>query len=200
MRRVSKLILCVGVLVLVSSATAWGVSIGVGTDTARIKVDNELVAGGAYPLPSFKIGNTGTDSMGYVLKVAPIDGSDPIPAAWVTFEPDAAYLKAAQWVDVKATINVPADAAPGTYGALLAASPKLPEGMASAKVNVGAGPKVEIKVIAGSPTRATVWRAKRWFAATQPWSAIGLVAAGLAVVGVVLWLVLRLRGRQRIAG
>jgi len=178
-------------LVLVGSSAAWGASIGVGTDTGRIKVDNELVAGGTYPLPTFRVGNTGSESMGYVLKVAPYKGGITVPAAWVTFEPDVAFLKAEEWVEVKATLVVPADAAPGHYTALLAASPKLPDGMSSAKVNVGAGPRLEVDVIAGSPTSATIWKLKQWFARTMPWSAVGIAVAVVALIGLILWLVLR---------
>jgi len=195
MRRFIEVIACVTLFMLATSASAWGVSIGVGTDTGVIKVDNELVAGGTYALPTFRVGNTGSDSMGYVMKVAPYKGGITVPAAWVTFEPDVAFLKAEEWVEIQATLVVPADAAPGHYTALLAASPKLPDGMSSAKVNVGAGPRLEVDVIAASPASATVWKLRQWFAKTMPWSAAGIGLAAIALIGLILWAVLRRRRR-----
>ncbi len=196
MHRFIRVLACTVILVLATGASAWGVSIGVGTDTARIKVDQELVAGGTYPLPTFQIGNTGTESMGYVLKVAQYKGGATVPSSWVTFEPDVAYLKADEWTVIKATLVIPADAPPGPYTALLAASPKLPEGMASAQVNVGAGPRLEVDVIAGSPAGATIWKLRRWFADTMPWSAVGIVAAVLVGIGLIVGLFVRRRVRS----
>lgn len=193
MRQFIKVMAYVGLLVFATSASAWGASIGVGTDTGKIKVDNELVAGGTYPLPTFRVGNTGTASMGYVMKVAPYEGGASVPSAWVTFEPDVAFLKAEEWVEIQATLVIPADAAPGRYTALLAASPKLPDGMSSAQVNVGAGPRLEVDVIAASPSSAAIWKFKQWFTKTMPWSAAGIAFAALALVGLVAWLVLRRR-------
>jgi len=196
MHRFIRVLACTAIVVLGTGASAWAVSIGVGTDTARIKVDHELVAGGTYALPTFQIGNTGTESMGYVLKVAQYRGGTTVPSSWVTFEPDVAFLRADQWTVIKATLVIPADAPPGHYTALLAASPKLPDGLVSAKVNVGAGPRLEVDVIAGSPTSATLWKIRRWFAENMPWSAVGIVAAALAVIGLIVALLLRRRGRR----
>jgi len=199
MRRLSRILVSAAILVLLgSSVSAWGASIGVGTDTGRIKVDNELVAGGTYPLPTFRVGNTGSESMGYVLKVAPYKGGITVPAEWVTFQPDVAFLKADEWVEVQATLVIPADAAPGHYTALLAASPKLPDGMSSAKVNVGAGPRLEVDVIAASPTSAAIWKLRRWFTQAMPWSAVGIACVALTLIGLIVWLVLRRTRRNAV--
>jgi len=197
MRRFSKLVICAVLLGLACTTAAWGTSIGVGTDTGRIKVDTELRAGGRYPLPAFRVGNTGTEGMGYVLKVAPLEGGQPVPPSWVTFEPEAAYLRPEQWVEVKATLVVPADASPGRYSALLAASPKLPEGMASANVNVGAGPRLEVQVVAGSPASAVIWEVRSWFGRAMPWSLIGVIVIALLVVGSIVFVLIRRSRRRR---
>ncbi len=194
MRRFAFVITAATLVLCVGAATATAQSIGVGTDTGRIKVSDRLAAGGTYPLPMFRIGNTGTDGMGYVLKVAPYQGQ-VVPSAWVKFTPDVLYLKPDQWADVQATLEIPGDAQPGHYVALLAASPKMPDGGAPTKVNIGAGPRLEIDVIAGSPLKAALWEVRRWFAEHR-WPAV--LAGGVLVVLIVfIGLVVRVRLRRR---
>jgi len=178
------------------AAAAHGASIGVGTDTGKIIVEEDLFAGSRNPLPVFRVGNTGTESMGYVLKVAPYGDGRAIPASWVTFKPDVTYLKAEEWVDVQATIKIPGDAAPGQYTALLAATPQLPSGLTSAKVNIGAGPRLELEVVAASPLQAAIWTARGWFAENMPWSLIGIAVGTLVLLVTVVWLIVRRAARR----
>lgn len=195
-----KMVALVTVVTLAGSSSAWAGSIGVGTDTGKIKVDQKLAAGGTYRLPEFRVGNTGTASMGYVLRAVPYQDEKPIPSSWVSLQPDAVFLFPKQWVAVNAKLDIPSDAAPGHYVALLVATPKMPGSKGTTKVNIGAGPRVEIDVVAGNPFKAMVWDLRRRFAQLMPWSAAGSVVLGVGVLGLLVALgVRRSRRRRRIA-
>jgi len=198
MRVTTRLMIATVLALCVSVPTAMGASIGVGTDTGRISVDEKLAAGGTYVMPSFRIGNTGEEDMGYVVSVAKYGEGMPVPASWVTFRPDAMYLKAGGWSTVVTSLEIPANAAPGHYTALLAATPRLPAGMATAKMNIGAGPRLEIEVVASTPLRAALWTGRRWFEDTMPWSAGAAAASVVAFIGLIIWLVIRRRPRQTV--
>jgi hypothetical protein len=168
-----------------SAAASSFASIGVGTNTGKIALREPVKTGGTYELPTFSVGNTGTSASGYRMRVVPYEDTLTPDTSWVEFEPGAVYLFPGQWARIRVTLRVPPGAKPGRYAALLAAAPEEPGSPAGTRVNIGAGPRLEMDVVAGGPMQAVLYTLARW----MPWSAVaGAVALGALFLVSIIWI------------
>jgi len=182
-------ILAIAALVVWPAIPAAHAGIGVGTDTGKITVKDAMATGGSYTLPSFKILNSGDVAIGYVLKSVAVTGALSPDPSWFTFSPDAMFLSPGQAKAITVQVDIPADAEPGTYRALLVGEPTDPTEQASgARVNIGAGPRLEMQVVSANPVRMAWSRASSWFTGGMPWTvALPLVLAFVLVGGALTW-------------
>jgi hypothetical protein len=110
--------LLLGLVLLPGTAAARGVAVDVG----RIDVDETLVPGASYVLPSIGVRNPGTEPATYTLGVAAVRTDRlAVPEEWVAFAPDRITLDPDRRQRVEPTLHIPFDAPAGDYEALLAA-------------------------------------------------------------------------------
>ncbi len=103
--------------------TAFGVlspiraGVGVGVSLARISMDEPLVGGGNYRLPSVGVVNTGTEPADYEVGVSYRSGQKELrlPAEWVSFNPVRFHLEPGAVQHVAITLEVPIKGRPGDY-------------------------------------------------------------------------------------
>jgi hypothetical protein len=195
-RTAARIVLAAALLAGLNAAPA-GATYGVGTDTGKIRLNDSLAAGGSYRLPTFRIINTGTQAVGYTMRVVGVAGKPAPESSWFVFKPDAFYLYPNQERSMAVTLHLPGGAAPGRYEAILAAVPALPGDTRTAHVDVGVGPRLTMTVTSTGFVRRQYFALTRWFGELQPWSTVaaGLIVAALAAA--VWWMYLRRRKRQQ---
>lgn len=165
--------------------------IGVGTDIGRIALTDKVHTGGSFKLPVFKVINTGTEPTGYVLKSVPVDGYLSPGPSWFTFEPSAVYLEPSSSAVIHVTMDVPADAKPGEYKALLVGEVNRgPAQTSGARVNIGAGPRLEMTVVQGVWFRSLWYLMSTWFIGGMPWTG-GILALLLVAAAASAWFMRR---------
>ena len=91
-------------LALLGAAPVGNAASGVRLDLGAIQVDEALLPGGSYQLPVIGVGNPGDEAAAYRMDVVALDGmaGQPIPAAWIRFEPQRFTLEAGGHVAVRA--------------------------------------------------------------------------------------------------
>lgn len=184
-------------LLLLGPAVAHA-EIGVGTDIGKIALTDRIETGGSYDLPVFKVINTGTEPTGYIVKTVPVKGFKTPAEKWFTFEPSAVYLGPSESAVINVKMDVPANAAPGEYQALLVGEvDQGPAQTSGARVNIGAGPRLDMTIVQSGPLRSAWYSASSWFIGGMPWTAVAL--AVLLVVAAAIVVVARKRGRRLLA-
>jgi hypothetical protein len=186
-RRFAVAILAVGAALLASAApiaASKAVSIDVGT----IAVRELLSPGGEYRLPTFGVRNPGTEPTSYAIAVSYIDDQEALrpPAGWFSFNPETLTLGVNESMAVATMLEVPADAEPGEYAALI--GPQIVGEGSGPQVGAGAAARLSFTVQPASALDAflrQLWR----FLMENPW----LMAAGAIGLLVVLFWFLRRR-------
>lgn len=119
---------------------------GVSIDVSRINVTEQLAPGGEYQLPTFGARNPGTDPTGYTIVVSYVDAQETYqpPASWFTFSPASFTLEGGQSRPVTTSLEVPPDAAPGAYTALI--GPQIAAEGSGALVGAGAAARLTFTV------------------------------------------------------
>lgn len=174
-------VLAIGAALLVSAAPARAgkaVSIDVGT----IAVREQLLPGGVYHLPTFGVRNPGTEPTSYEISVSYVDGQAGLrpPDAWFTFEPASFDLAVGESRSVATTLEIPTDAEPGDYSALI--GPQIVGIGTGAQVGAGAAARLTFTVQPSSALDA-LWRQFLRFLADNPWVwAVALALVALAAV------------------
>ncbi len=170
-----------------SSGVPAAASSGVSIDVGSIAVSEQLLPGGEYKLPTFGVRNPGTDETSYVLVVSYVDDQAALrpPQGWFTFNPPALILPGGESHRVDTALEIPTDAEPGDYAALI--GPQIVTAGGGAQVGAGAAARLTFTV---QPANAfDAWF--RWVLRTlaeNPWI---LIAALAVAVLVILWLLRR---------
>ena len=84
-------------------------------------VDEELVAGERYQLPTLRVRNPGTIATDYRMIVQPIAGSGAPDPDWVSFSPVTFSLDPYERQPVEVTLDLPAVVTGGDYEVLISA-------------------------------------------------------------------------------
>lgn len=158
---------------------------GVSIDVSRIDVTAELAPGGQYELPRFGVRNPGTERTNYAMVVTYVDGqgAQQPPAAWFSFRPANVTLSAGESRPVRTSIEVPPDAEPGTYEALI--GPQISaEGIGP---RVGAGAAARLSFTVGECEGLECWLRWlfRWIGEHLYVLLVPLAIAGLIAVRIV---------------
>ena len=178
--------LALGVALFASAAPAAGgqaVSIDVGT----IAVREDLAPGGEYRLPTFGVRNPGTEQTSYDITVSYIDGQEALrpPQEWFAFDPASLTLAVGESRPIATTLDIPANAEPGDYAALI--GPQIVGDGNGAQVGAGAAARLTFTIQPSSALDGWL----RWlfrFLSENPWIWIGaLVVVALGT----LWAIRR---------
>jgi hypothetical protein len=167
---------------LLSSGSLAVASTGVSIDVGSIDVREQLSPGGEYRLPTFGVRNPGDEESAYVVVVSYVDGQAGLspPEGWFTFSPVTFSLAAGEARPVNTTLEIPADAEPGDYAALI--GPQVVAAGGGATVGAGAAARLTFTVQPSSPLDA--WLRWLWrFLGQHPW--VWILALGLTAVVIV---------------
>lgn len=151
--------------------------VGVGVNTGKISVDEQLTPGGMYKIRSITVLNTGDEAGDYSVRVQYLHGQNELrpPEEWVVFEPDTFHLNPGESEIVEIRLNIPLDAEPGEYFCLLEAHPISEEGGFS--IGVAAATKLYFSVKYANIFFAALNKLSSRLSATAPASFIIIIAA-----------------------
>jgi subtilisin family serine protease len=101
-----------------------GPEIAVTMGPSPVSVAEEVAPGGSYVLSRFGVRNVGSMDATYRLQISPPNQAiaHVAPPSWFTLNPTTVTLPSGAYEFVATTLRVPADAAPGTYAALIVSS------------------------------------------------------------------------------
>lgn len=160
------------ILLFIYSANA---KVGVGVNLGKIAVDEPLMPGGIYRLPSLGVINTGDETKDYVLDVTYHYQQKELepPGDWFIFSPKTFELAPAksQTVDIK--LNLPVNARPGNYFAYLEAHP-IVKGKKGVTIGVAAATKLYFSIKPANIFSAILYKILTFFETFAPYSYIGL--------------------------
>jgi hypothetical protein len=101
-------------------AFPWGAAaddVGAGVSASPIALRTQAQPGSIYRLPDLYVVNTGTEASIYRLKIEELSPGEGriVPPGWVQFARNGFRLQPRESASVPLTLNVPADARPGSY-------------------------------------------------------------------------------------
>jgi hypothetical protein len=175
-------IVLVGMFFLCLPAADIQAQSGVGIMPGTIRVDEPLLPGGRYDLPSLQVLNTGNESSDYEVELAVMAEQEELqpPAEFIILSPTSFYLEPGANQLVSLSLNIPVRANPGDYLAYIEAHP----------VGTGAGGAMQIGVAVATKLYFTVKPANifvaitnsiaNFFTRTAP-GGLGVIVVGLAV-------------------
>jgi hypothetical protein len=169
---------------LFSMCLATGValaSVGVGITPGIIQVDEPLLPGGHYNLPSLQVMNTGTEAGDYEVVIARMGEQQELepPAEYIVISPAQFHLEAGASQTVSLSLSIPAKARPGDYLAYIEAHPVAEAGGTS--VGVAAAAKLYFTIRPSNVWVGVTNAVGDFFTSTAPASYIVL---GVVLVGV----------------
>jgi hypothetical protein len=90
---------------------------GVGVNLGRIEIDDRLLPGGAYNLPTLGVINTGDEPGEYevVITHQQDQREERPPEGWFSFQPQRFFLAAGRTQNVRIRLTLPAGAKPCDY-------------------------------------------------------------------------------------
>lgn len=161
---------------------------GVSLDLGAIAVDQPLVAGSYYRLPTLGVSNPGDEPAAMRMRTTALAGSSgrPLPDGWIMFEPSTFSLAPRGHQVVRMELRVPVGAAPGTYSGLLVAAIEPPPGRGTAAVGAAAGSRLTFTVRPASSLDALLAPIRGILEVALPGLALILVLVALAVVAMAL--------------
>jgi hypothetical protein len=174
-----------------AGAGAVHADVGVAIDIGKITVDQRLAKGGSYQLPVIGVRNPGSEPSTYRMGVTYIEGQpERRPSAnWFSFSPSQFSLEPGATQPVRIGLDIPPNAAPDDYAALIQAE-IAPEGV-GAQVGAAAASQVSFTVEPSTILEAWLLRVRRELEEMAPWSY--LLPPLVAVTASAWWLRRRFR-------
>jgi hypothetical protein len=167
---------------------------GASVNLAEVRVDERLLPGGKYDLPTLSVTNTGDQAGTYVVDVTYVyeQPERRPPPDWFSFEPREFPLAPGQSQRVEMRLNPASGADPGRYSAYIRAAAAPSE--ASVSVSVAAATKLSFEVKPANWFEAQRLRVSRFIDGNEL-LAYGAAAVLLAWGGLLVWRRLPVRVR-----
>lgn len=155
---------------------------GVSVDLGRIAIEQRLTPGGSYRLPMLGVRNPGTELTSYRMGASAVasDGAEAPPEDWFEFSPRQLTLRPRETKPVRIRINLPTDAEPGDYIALVGAQIVSQGG--GAQVGAAAAARTTFTVEPASLLQAWWLKLKTFFGDHGPWSWLVPVLVAVAIL------------------
>jgi hypothetical protein len=168
--------------------------LGVGITPGIIQVDEPLLPGGRYNLPSLQVRNTGNVSSDYGVELASMAEQEDIqpPADFIILSPTSFHLEPGASRIVSLSLYIPLKAKPGDYLAYVEAHPVATSGGGGMQIGVAAATKVYFTVKPANVFVGVANSIANFFARNAP---VSYVIPGVIVLGLLVFL---LRRRIRI--
>jgi len=178
--------LCLSVLILLAATpTAASADQGVSISLGRIDVSQRLAPGGRYHLPTLSVSNIGDQQQQYEVAINYLQdsGTDRPPRGWFDISPPMLDLAPGESRAVELDIDLPTNADPGSYTALVEAHPVAT--LDGTKISAAAAARVSFTVKPSSWLQAWRLRINRAFEDYAPWSYLlpMLILAALLLYG-----------------
>ncbi len=171
-----------------------GARIGVGVETGKIRLEQELKTGQTHTLPVVKVVNTGDEPSDYVFSIQYHSGQEQRedmglapPADWFSFTPETFYLEPDQRQSVEISLHLPKNARPGKYFAYLEGQPtKKVKGQGSgvsATIGVAAASQLWFTIVPANTFQKIYWAVISFYALYRFWInlAAGIIFAVIVV-------------------
>lgn len=176
------------VLVLLALLSTTGLAyaqVGVGVNLGKISVDEPLMPGGSYRLPSVGVINTGQVTSDYEMAVTYHHEQKELRPSpeWVDFNPKTFTLEPEQSVPVALTLNIPVGTNPGDYFAYLEVHPVAKKG--GVAVGIAAATKLYFSIKPANVFSAVTHRVSTFLETNAPFSWVGL---GVLILIIVIFL------------
>jgi hypothetical protein len=156
---------------------------GVGIMPGIIRVDETLLPGQYYNLPSIQVRNTGTEACNYKVELARMAEQEELepPAELIVMSPTHFQLEPGASQTVSLSLSIPVKAKPGDYLGYIEAHPVVEGGGMS--VGVAAATKLYFTIKPANVFVGVINAIGNFFTRTAPTSYIvlGVVVIGLAV-------------------
>jgi hypothetical protein len=172
------------ITVLALLPVALAADVGVALDVGRIDVEQRLAKGASYQLPTIGVRNPGTETSTYEMSAGYVERQSQRrpPLDWFTFTPDRFTLEPGATIPIRVALEIPTDAGPDDYYALLRAQ-VVTEGE-GAQVGAAAAAQLTFTVEPSTILEAWLLRGRLALQERSPWSYFIL---GLGVVAVPAW-------------
>ena len=176
-------IMLMGIVLLCLGIGEVQAQVGVGIMPGIIRVDEPLLPGGHYNLPSIQVVNTGQEASEYEVELARMAEQKELqpPPEFISFSPKSFYLEPGANQVVSLSLNIPVKAKPGDYLAYIEAHPVSPgNGMT---IGVAAATKLFFTIKPANIVVGVFAAISSFFSVRAPISYIvlGVVLLGIAV-------------------
>ena len=182
--RTTKILILIMLLVGFVSAESAMAKIGVGVGLGKINIDEQLLPGGIYTLPTIPVINTGDQETNYEMEVTFLQDQPELrPASeWFIFSPRTFTLDGSASQQTEVRLSLPLKTKPGDYFAYLEAHPVI-TGEGGVTIGVAAATKINFTVKPANIWQASIQKISTFFNVTAPTSYIilGILAAIIVI-------------------
>ena len=201
MKRIAVLsaIVLAGALVLWLPAADVQAQLGVGIMPGIIHVDESLLPGGRYNLPSLQVVNTGNMSSDYRVEPASEAQQEELqpPADFIVLSPTSFHLEPGANQVVSLSLDIPLKAKPGDYLTYIEAHPVATGGGGGTQIGIVAATKLYFTIKPANVFVAITNSIANFFTRNAP---VSYIVPGIVVLGLlVFFLQRRIRIDIRIA-
>ena len=163
---------------------------GVGIMPGIIRVDEPLLPGGRYNLPSLQVLNTGSEASDYGVELASMAEQEELqpPDDFIILSPTSFHLEPGANQVISLSLDIPVKAKPGDYLAYIEAHPVATGGGGWMQIGVAAATKLYFTVKPANVFVAVANSIANFFARNSPGSYIVL---GVIVLGLLLFFLRR---------
>jgi len=158
---------------------------GVGIATGTITVDEDLMSGMNYNLPSITIMNTGDETTTYGVDVAyhQNQAQHLIPKDWLKLSPSTFVLEAgkSQVVDIKLELPI-SEVVPGDYFCYLEGFPKQETTAGETSIGIAAAAKLYFTIAPSNIFQGIYYKIISIWQEFYPWSLITAIILLLAII------------------
>ena len=179
--KLALLMVLVLLAVLLSTGLAYA-QLGVGINLGKISVDEPLMPGDSYRLPSVNVINSGQVASDYEMEVTYHHEQPEMrpPGEWIKFDPQTVTLEPGQSQSVAITLNLPVNAKPGDYFAYLEVHPVAKKG--GVAIGIAAATKLYFNVKPANIFSALANQVSTFFETNAPFSWVGLGVVILIII------------------
>jgi hypothetical protein len=174
-----------GVFLLCLPAANVQAQSGVGIMPGIIRVDEPVLPGGRYNLPSLQVLNTGNQSSDYGVELASMAEQEELqpPADFIILSPTSFHLEPGDNQVVSLSLDIPLKAKPGDYLAYIEAHPVATGAEGGMQIGVAAATKLYFTVKPANVFVSVANSIANFFTRNAPRSYIplGIIVLGLAV-------------------
>ena len=178
-----NLVAVVAVVIGFLGAGSVQAEVGLGIMPATIRVEEALMPGGRYRLPSLQVLNTGTEGSQYELGFARMAVQDELqpPNEFISFSPGSFYIEPGANQIVSLSLDIPIKAKPGDYLAYIKAHPVSEVGGTS--IGIAVATKLYFTVKPANVVAGVANAVGNFFSRTAPFSyvVVGVVVLGGAI-------------------